>query len=132
MSDQETVQQEVSGGESISSQTNSQSGFDPQDIGKHKVVACLSYVSLLFLIPLLTAKESRFAQFHAKQGMALFIAWVGIVIALSIIPMMLGIMFIQIVNLFFIIVSIVGIVKALGGEAWEMPGASWIVAKLNL
>lgn len=131
MSDQETVQHEVSRSENVPSKTSSQSGFDPQDIGKHKAVACLSYVSLLFLVPLLTAKESRFAQFHAKQGMALFIAWVGIVIALSIVPM-LGIMLIQVVNLFFIIVSIVGIVKALGGEAWEMPGASWIVAKLNL
>lgn len=44
------------------------------DVTKNKVISIFSYIGIFFLIPLLGAKESRFAQFHAKQGLALFIA----------------------------------------------------------
>ena len=39
-----------------------------------KLMAGMSYVSALFLIPMLFAKEDSFAGYHAKQGMKLFIA----------------------------------------------------------
>lgn len=71
MSDQETAEQSHS--ETRSAAPVSAGKFDAQDIEKHKGIACLSYIFLLFLVPLLTEKESKFAQFHAKQGMALFI-----------------------------------------------------------
>lgn len=43
-----------------------------EDIRRHKSVAMFSYLGLFFLIPLLQARRSPFAQFHAKQGMKLF------------------------------------------------------------
>ena len=133
MSDQEMAQNEVPGNEEVQNtpQVSVPSGFDAQDIQKHKGIACLSYIFLLFLVPLLTEKESRFAQFHAKQGMALFIAWVVLDLVLGVIPMF-GWMLVPIMNLFFIIVSVIGIIKTLGGEAWEIPGVSLIARKLNL
>ncbi len=39
-----------------------------------KLMAGMSYISALFLVPMLFAKEDSFAGFHARQGMKLFIA----------------------------------------------------------
>jgi len=47
--------------------------FDPKDIEENKGVAALSYLFILFLIPLLTRKNSKFSQAHAKQGLILCI-----------------------------------------------------------
>ena len=38
-----------------------------------KLMGVLAYLGILVLIPLLAAKDSKFAQFHAKQGLTLFI-----------------------------------------------------------
>ena len=39
-----------------------------------KVMAGLSYISVLFMLPYLFRKNDEFATYHAKQGMGLFIA----------------------------------------------------------
>jgi uncharacterized membrane protein/ribosomal protein L40E len=39
-----------------------------------KVMAGLSYISVLFMLPYLFRKDDEFATYHAKQGMGLFIA----------------------------------------------------------
>ncbi len=50
--------------------------FDAKDIEDNKLLACLSYLSILCIIPLLGARKSRFAQEHAKQGLILLIVWI--------------------------------------------------------
>ena len=45
--------------------------YDAQDIEKNKVMALLAYI--IFLIPLLAAKDSKFARFHTNQGLVLFL-----------------------------------------------------------
>lgn len=47
--------------------------FDSSDIENNKFLALLSYVSFLVLIPVLDKKGSRFARFHANQGLTLFL-----------------------------------------------------------
>lgn len=47
--------------------------FDRDDIAKNKGMAVLSYIWILFIIPLFAAKDSKFARFHANQGLVLFI-----------------------------------------------------------
>jgi len=95
--------------------------LDP-DIEKNKEVAALSYLWILFLIPLLGKKRSKFCQFHAKQGLILFllsfISWfplVGWLIGLAI-----------------IVVSVIGLIKALGGEWWKAPYIYDLSKKINL
>ena len=39
-----------------------------------KLMAGMSYVSALFLVPMLLSKDDSFVAYHAKQGMKLFIA----------------------------------------------------------
>ena len=85
------------------------------DVEANKIIAALSYVWILFLIPLLGKRDSKFAQFHAKQGMVLFIIELigGLVMWLPV--------FGQLLMLALIVIAIMGIVKTLNGEWWEIP-----------
>ena len=60
---------------------------EAQDAQDNKVMGILSYFGPLALIPFLTKKDSPFAQFHAKQGMTLLVAWVGYVIVSSLLSL---------------------------------------------
>lgn len=54
------------------------SEFDATDIQNNKVMGVLAYLSWLVLVPIFGAKDSKFAKFHANQGLVLAIceiAW---------------------------------------------------------
>ncbi len=93
--------------------------FTAEDIQDNKVIAALSYLGLLLLVPLLAKKDSPFCQFHAKQGLVLLIAWV-IIGAVSVIPILGWIVGI-IGSLFLFVCFIMGLVNALSGQASELP-----------
>lgn len=46
---------------------------DVNDIQDNKVMAVLSYIGILVLIPIFGAKNSKYAQYHASQGLTLCI-----------------------------------------------------------
>ena len=97
-------------------------GGDQGDIEKNKGMAVLGYIGILCLIPLLAAKESKFAQFHAKQGLVLFLfeIVVGILYAIPVINVVM--FFIGwVLYILILILAIMGIVNALGGKYWKMP-----------
>lgn len=100
-----------------------------QDINENKAIAVLSYIGILCLVPLIAKKDSRFAQFHAKQGLVLFIIEV-IVYLISVIPIIGWIIGI-ICTLAFIIISVIGIIKVLNGEYWQMPLVADLAKKFN-
>lgn len=104
--------------------------FDPKDIENNKIVAAIGYLFILFLVPLLSAKDSPYAQFHAKQGLVLFVCWV-IMWIIGLIPI-LGwlIWFFGIIAI--TIVSLVGFIKTIQGEAWEIPMVADFAKKLKL
>lgn len=93
-----------------------------QDVENNKTVAALSYIWLLFLIPLILKRDSKFCQFHAKQGLILFIlsfiAWFPVIGWL--------------IGLAILVISVVGIIKALSGESWEIPYIYDLSKKINL
>ena len=108
--------------------------FDAGDVEKNKILSLLSYISLLFLIPMFCAKDSKFARFHVNQGIVLFICElvVGLVgwvlgLILGIIPFVgtvLGILLAVVtwvVELAFLALAILGIVNAVQGKAKELP-----------
>ena len=92
--------------------------FDKSDIENNKVVSLLSYIWILFLVPLLAAKNSKFARFHANQGLVLFICSVvlGILAAIPIVKYVA--MLLEVVAL---VLAIIGIVNVLNGKAKELP-----------
>ena len=81
------------------------------DIEKNKNVAALSYLWILFLVPLLNNKSSKFAQFHARQGMILFLLSL-----FTFVPIFGQILFIVLVA-----VSVLGLLKTLNGEWYKIP-----------
>jgi fumarate reductase subunit D len=100
--------------------------FEKKDIDENKTMAAISYLWVLCLVPLLTKKDSPFVQAHAKQGLVLFIVEV-IGTFVFWIPI-----FGQLLALVVLIVAIVGFVKALNGEYWEIPGVKEILKAINL
>jgi uncharacterized membrane protein len=85
------------------------------DVEENRQVAALSYIWVLVLVPLLTKRDSEFAQFHAKQGLILFIIEIlaGFVFWIPIIG--------QLIALALLIVAVMGVYKSLNGEWWKMP-----------
>lgn len=101
------------------------------DAAKNKWFGVLAYLGILCLIPLLAAKKSPFAQYHAKQGLVLFlgsiVAGVGFGIIWSFLSgslygfySLLSLAH-DLINLAIFILSIIGIINAWKGEMKELP-----------
>ncbi|MBQ2841468.1 MAG: zinc-ribbon domain-containing protein [Clostridia bacterium] len=93
--------------------------FNSDDIIKNKVMAILAYLGLLFLVPLLAAKDSPFARYHTNQGILLFIVQ-AVGVAATQIPYA-GWVAGALVNIFTTALLIVGIINAYNGKAKELP-----------
>lgn len=113
--------------------------FDQQDIQNNKVMAVLAYLGILVLVPIFGAKDSKFAKFHANQGLIVFIIDVALGIIQGIIgavtardwatyllygPNPVAVIFNIIFGIIWIVVAIfiiMGIVNAATGKAKELP-----------
>lgn len=99
---------------------------DEKDIEDNKVIAALSYLGILVLIPLLAKKESKFAQFHAKQGLVflgifilgMFVFWIPLI----------G----WILWLAAVIFDLIAFIQALMGKYWKVPIVGDLAKKINL
>lgn len=96
-----------------------------KDAEDNRVLAALSYVLFLFILPL-GKKNSKFCQFHAKQGIVVFVAWI-VVSFLGWIPFIGWAAWLSL-----LIVTIMAIVKTLKGEMWEIPYFADYAKKINL
>lgn len=98
--------------------------YDTQDIQDNKIWAALSYVGILFILPLLVnGGNSRYGKFHANQGFILFLADIACGIAgaiLSLIPIIGGILS-ALLSLALLALTIIGIINAANGKAKELP-----------
>ena len=97
---------------------NQDKNFESEDIEKNKFFAVLAYFGVLVLVPLLAAKDSKFARFHANQGLILFICSIACYILRNI-PIIR--VFVWIINVAIFILAIMGIIYAAKGEAKELP-----------
>ena len=94
--------------------------YDSRDIEDNRIMAILAYIWILFLVPLLAAKDSRFARFHAYQGATLFIAWVVVNVVGRLLPYNLsGLAWIA--SVLVLALAIVGIMNAYRGQAKPLP-----------
>ena len=48
-------------------------GSDSSAQGRNRILAALSYLSVLWILPRLFCKDDGFARYHARQGLALFV-----------------------------------------------------------
>ena len=88
-------------------------------IEEGKSLAWLSYLGILFLVPLLVKPENEFCKFHVKQGIVIFIGWI-IVNILWAIPFV-GRFIATVCYVILLIVSVAGIIKSVQGEYWKAP-----------
>ncbi|MGE5346764.1 MAG: DUF4870 domain-containing protein [Acidithiobacillales bacterium] len=86
----------------------------------------LSYLGLLALIPLIVEKNDREVQWHAKHGLVLTGCFLILWVAVSILTYMIPFFFIvhSLVWLAWVVVAILGIVKAVNGQRFLIPGIS--------
>lgn len=94
--------------------------------GNRHLMAALSYLNILFLIPLLFAKKDAFVSFHLRQGIVLFAVHVvaSAIVWLPVIGWMLA--------LFLLVVSIYGFLQALYGKEWELPHLGKYAKKMRI
>lgn len=94
------------------------------------LMGVLAYLGILCLIPLFAAKDSDFAQFHAKQGLTLFaLEAVLSVIWIVLVPMAVfgggffGLLMpiVWLLNLGCLILSIIGIVNVVNKKREPLP-----------
>jgi len=88
------------------------------DIQQNKGMAIVAYI--LFFIPLLAAKESPYAQYHARQGFNLFLLALASNVILGIIPI-IGWLLLPLVNLGIFALLIIGILAAANGQVKPLP-----------
>ena len=100
--------------------------FDKNDIEQNKVMALLSYLGWLVIIPLLAAKNSKFARYHANQGLVLAIVATVVYVVLAIlclIPVIRWIFYVveAVFGLVVLILAVMGIINAVNGRAKDLP-----------
>lgn len=92
--------------------------IDPADAEANMVMGIIAYI--LFLIPLLAAKDSKFAMYHANQGLVLFLIGFGLNVILTIIPIV-GWLLLPFANLGILVLAIIGIINAAQKTAKPLP-----------
>lgn len=111
--------------------------FAKEDIEQNKVMAILAYFGFLVIVPVIAAKNSPFAKFHANQGLVLFLSMIAWIIADSIVSAILRAILwkglglwsiyslcttvLDICYIGFTILAIIGIINVLNGRAKDLP-----------
>jgi len=95
----------------------------------------LCYLGLLALIPLLVEKDDAEVQWHAKNGLLLMLASIGIYVIWAVFGMVVdmacvGCVFTLTLSAGILAVHVMAIVKAVGGERLMIPMLSDLVDKL--
>jgi len=99
---------------------------DADDAEKNKIFGILAY--LVFFVPLLAAKDSPYAKYHANQGLTLFVLSVGLIIIVNVIDAILSTLSIYylgwLVSLLYLpllLLVVLGILNAAAGKCVPLP-----------
>jgi uncharacterized membrane protein len=93
------------------------------DAEENKIWGIIAYLGIFFLVPLLARRESPFAQYHARQGLALTVLWAVLIAVgqfLSSIAFF-GFFYWQAVNLLGIILFAIGANNVMKGKTVPLP-----------
>ncbi len=83
-----------------------------------KIVACMSYLGILALIPLVLNRDDDYVRFHARQGIVI---WMWEVLAVYALVLPGGRLFFSVSSFLCFALSVVGVVSVLLGRAWKFP-----------
>jgi uncharacterized membrane protein len=103
---------------------------EAEDAEKNKIFGILAYLGILCLVPILAAKDSPFAKYHANQGLVLFLLEIVIWIALFVVNIVLamlpgGLGFLSaIFGLLYLaplVLLVIGVINAAAGKCVPLP-----------
>jgi len=110
------------------------SEFDPADIEANRIYGALSYLWILFLVPLFACPKSAFGKFHANQGLVVFLIEIVLNVIFAIASTILGLIPIlgaiavtllglvqSVINLAMFILVIYCLIQALNSKVIELP-----------
>lgn len=94
------------------------------------LMALISYLGVLCLIPILTKEKDEFVRFHAKQGLVLFIGEMVTWAVLIVLPFLwlVG----NLLGLFWLILSVLGIINVIKKEKKEIPLVGQLAEKIKI
>ena len=94
---------------------------DPEDAKKNKLMAILAYLGPAVLAPILGARDSRFAQYHANQGLLLIIAICVLQLAIWLVGKVFGVIpFVG--SIMQTVMSIIGYAAYVGWAVYAVLG----------
>jgi uncharacterized membrane protein len=103
------------------------------------VMIILSYLWILFIVPLIAEKDDPEVQWHAKHGLVLTVAelilFIALVVVQSVMNNVLGwggcgcFSLSSLGSLLFLVVRILAIMKGVNGERFTIPGISDFVSR---
>jgi uncharacterized membrane protein len=104
---------------------------DADDAEKNKIFGIIAYLGILCFVPLLAAKDSPFARYHANQGTVLFIFWIAISIGVAVVNGILGFILphslgfleflVSLIQIVPVVLVVLGIVNASQGKCVPLP-----------
>lgn len=119
---------------SVEFKTNDRtSEFFEMDIEKNKVVSLISYLGVLFFLPLVACPDSEFGRFHANQALIIFFAelalgvltgalgTIGVIPLFGILSGILAVLVGSVGGLVCTVYTVMGIVYTAQGKAVELP-----------
>jgi uncharacterized membrane protein len=120
-------------------ETKTEAQFTPEEIEDGKGMAILAWI--FWIIPLLAARDKKFAMFHTQQALVLWITFIVVYIAFWILILIVSAIsdtltciisvFGIIPWLFFIVFWIMGLISAIQGKAKELPIIGKYGSKFN-
>lgn len=84
-----------------------------------RILAAISYIPFLFIVPIILVKDDEFVNSHAKQGFVLFIFEL-IIWILSKIPF-IGFLFGYVLGILVFLAALYAFIEALLGKFWKIP-----------
>lgn len=101
-----------------------------QEIKEGKCFAVISYISFLCIVAFISKKNNRFALYHARQGLVLFVFEV-VCFILSNVPVFGGIIYLLGLSV-ALVASLWGIWGAFTGKCYRIPVVSGFAEKIIL
>ena len=109
----------------------SQVTCDANDTANNKVMGILAYLGILVIIPIVAAKESKFAKYHSNQGLLLLITTIALYIGAVVLTMILGMIspnlmllgsiLSLLVSLAYLVLLVLGILNVVNGVCKPLP-----------
>ena len=84
-----------------------------------RTLAVMSYLGVLSLVPLVMNRHDSYVQFHARQGVVLWM-WEVLAIYTLLVPAV-GQVFFRVSSIACLVLSVAGVLSVLLGRAWKFP-----------